>query len=200
MRRDGPVTTPVLVGRWPQLRYPEADAVPAAPTSSMYERMLGFAMIATGCEPSAAAENVAAVAALAGQGDVPEELFRLLVDRLVRAGLLPPLVPPEPPATPTVAADRFQGSDQAFPGHWRGFPTGWRPEPSDALVLVATRALPVATRVTVLLVDVAGLSPAAASAVMGVAEEDARDLVHHGRAAIRSQVERALAPPQAGSS
>jgi hypothetical protein len=195
MRSDNAVTTPVLVGRWPRVRYLEADAVPAHSPPSTAKRMLWFATTAADCAPAAAAEHVAAAL-------TESEPYRALIAGLVRGGLLPSLAAAAPPRTsqtsqtsepPTVAAERFQGEGEPFPGHWREFPAAWRPEMAENLLRPAVRSLPVLTRLVVLLVDLVGLPETAAAAVLGIAAPDAENVLHLGRAEIRASLERSLA-------
>ena len=102
-------------------------------------------------------------------------------------------------AGPTVDADRFQGPDGDYPGHWTwaGAPQRWdgcpegRALAGEALALVerALDTLPPRQRLVVTMRDIQGLTAEEACAVLDVTLENQRVLVHRGRAALRKVLE-----------
>jgi RNA polymerase sigma-70 factor (ECF subfamily) len=100
---------------------------------------------------------------------------------------------------PTVDPDRFQGSDDPFPGHWTtaGAPRRWS-QPEDASLAGEARAeigraltqLPERQRVVVTLRDVSGLSSEETCELLGISAQNQRVLLHRGRARLRAALER----------
>jgi RNA polymerase sigma-70 factor (ECF subfamily) len=98
---------------------------------------------------------------------------------------------------PSVAPDRFLGSDAAWPGHWKEEPASWGDRPEERLLAgemrvrldAAIAALPEAQRTIVLMRDVAGFATADVCNALGLSETNARVLLHRGRAKIRTALE-----------
>jgi RNA polymerase sigma-70 factor, ECF subfamily len=97
-----------------------------------------------------------------------------------------------------VDASRFQGPDDAFPGHWTsaGAPRRWdHPEDASlagearAEIARALRGLPERQRAVVTLRDVTGLSSDEACKLLGITAHNQRVLLHRGRARLRAALE-----------
>jgi RNA polymerase sigma-70 factor (ECF subfamily) len=101
-------------------------------------------------------------------------------------------------ATPAVAAERFRGGDDAFPGHWRAYPRDWRTLADDVrrgeavrrVVETAITALPVEQRAIIAMRDIAGCGHREACDVLELAEDTARERLHRARCRVRSALER----------
>jgi RNA polymerase sigma-70 factor (ECF subfamily) len=99
---------------------------------------------------------------------------------------------------PAVAAERFRGPDDAFPGHWAGYPSDWRALPEQALtgretlavVKDAIAALPLAQRTVITLRDVEGWPADEVCAALEVSEGNQRVLLHRARSHVRAALER----------
>jgi RNA polymerase sigma-70 factor, ECF subfamily len=97
-----------------------------------------------------------------------------------------------------VEAERFEGPDDPYPGHWKSYPTDWRTLPEqrllsdEALQLVqrAIEELPEAQRVVITLRDVTGCSSEEVCAALEISEGNQRVLLHRARARVRAKVER----------
>jgi RNA polymerase sigma-70 factor, ECF subfamily len=97
---------------------------------------------------------------------------------------------------PAVDADRFQGDDDAWPGHWATPPRPWQRPERRVLSLEARgelRAalddLPARQRLVVALRDVEGLSAAEVCEVLALSPENQRVLLHRGRSRLRASLE-----------
>src|SRR5262249_3241463 len=94
---------------------------------------------------------------------------------------------------PAVEADRFQGDDDAWPGHWATPPRPWQ-RPDRGLLSLEARArlrsalaeLPARQRVVVALRDVEGASAAEVRDLLALSPENQRVLLHRGRSHLRS--------------
>ena len=101
------------------------------------------------------------------------------------------------PVAPSVEPDRFQGSDEPYPGHWREFPTDWRALPEERLLdretlqvaLDAIQALPPAQRSVIAMRDIQGLGPDDVAAVLDVSDGNQRVLLHRARSKVRAALE-----------
>jgi RNA polymerase sigma-70 factor (ECF subfamily) len=101
---------------------------------------------------------------------------------------------------PAVEPERFRGSDDAFPGHWRAYPADWRALPEEKLaaqetlrvVMRTIRELPPAQRAVISMRDVAGCSSEEVCAALDVSEGNQRVLLHRARARVRAALERHL--------
>lgn len=90
---------------------------------------------------------------------------------------------PEPPPA------RFFGDDELWAGGWIDPVAPW-PEAADAgkaraLVEATLRELPQLIAATVVLRDVEGFDPEEVEAVIGLDEDEQRELLHEGRGAVR---------------
>jgi RNA polymerase sigma-70 factor, ECF subfamily len=97
-----------------------------------------------------------------------------------------------PPAT-TVDANRFRGSGDPYPDHWKEFPRPWpagRAGDPEALQ-AALAALPDPWRQLVILRDVDGRPPAEVSAATGLTAEQQRDVLNRARELLRESLGRA---------
>jgi RNA polymerase sigma-70 factor (ECF subfamily) len=98
---------------------------------------------------------------------------------------------------PTVDADRFQGADGRYPGHWRAFPTSWDAVPEErllgdetqAVIRRAIEALPESQRIVISLRDVEGWSSEEVRNVLDLSETNQRVLLHRARAKVRRALE-----------
>ncbi len=101
---------------------------------------------------------------------------------------------------PAVAAERFRGGDDPFPGHWRAYPGDWHRLPEDALtdaetlrvVLGTIEQLPAAQRTVIAMRDIQGCEPEEVCALLGVSEGNQRVLLHRARSKVRTALERHL--------
>ena len=105
---------------------------------------------------------------------------------------------PEDEDAPTIAADRFQGPDGRYPGHWSAFPTRWHDQPEirsvahETLGVVrdALDMLPPAQQEVVRLRDLEGWTSFEVCNALGLTETNQRVLLHRGRAKLRAALER----------
>ena len=96
---------------------------------------------------------------------------------------------PRTTTTPTIAADRFQGPDGRYPGHWAAFPTRWHDHPEVralghetlAVVRDALDMLPPAQQEVVRLRDLEGWTSFEVCNALGLTETNQRVLLHRGR-------------------
>jgi RNA polymerase sigma-70 factor (ECF subfamily) len=140
-----------------------------------------------------------------GRSSLRTWVFRILTNLAVTRGVrearsvpMSSLLAAEEPG-PTVAADRFRGSDDEYPGHWTvaGQPTPWVAGPEDSAVAAETRRLlgaaladlPERQRAVVTLRDVHGLSGAEVCPLLGITPVNQRVLLHRGRARLRTVLE-----------
>jgi len=101
---------------------------------------------------------------------------------------------------PAVAAERFRGPDDGFPGHWAGYPIDWRSLPEQALtgretlevVKQAIADLPPTQRTVITLRDVQGWGADEVCAALEVSEGNQRVLLHRARSQVRAALERHL--------
>jgi RNA polymerase sigma-70 factor (ECF subfamily) len=101
---------------------------------------------------------------------------------------------------PAVDAERFRGTGDAFPGHWRAYPADWSRLPEHVLheretlsvVMRAIAALPTAQRAVITMRDVQGCGPHEVCAVLDVSDGNQRVLLHRARARVRAELERHL--------
>ena len=97
---------------------------------------------------------------------------------------------------PAVDADRFQGPNGEYPGHWSRPPTAWA-QPDERLASDATRAvlleaiagLPPRQREVIALRDIQGYSAAEACNALGITETNQRVLLHRARSKVRAALE-----------
>jgi RNA polymerase sigma-70 factor, ECF subfamily len=97
---------------------------------------------------------------------------------------------------PAVDADRFQGPDGEYPGHWARPPVAWgAPEErlaSDearAVLLRAIADLPPRQQEVLVMRDIQGLSSEEARNALGVEETNQRVLLHRARSKVRAALE-----------
>lgn len=99
---------------------------------------------------------------------------------------------------PAVAAERFRGPDDGFPGHWRAYPKDWRTLPEQALtgretldrVKDAIAALPMAQRTVITLRDIEGWSAEEVCTALEISDGNQRVLLHRARSHVRAELER----------
>jgi RNA polymerase sigma-70 factor (ECF subfamily) len=103
-------------------------------------------------------------------------------------------------AGPTVDPDRFQGSDEPYPGHWRTLPTPWPdlvPSPEQrtldaelqARLEDALAGLPERQRAVITLRDVQGRPAEEVCAILEISPANQRVLLHRARAHVRARLE-----------
>jgi len=105
---------------------------------------------------------------------------------------------------PTVAPDRFRGSDDPYPGHWRQTPAAW-PSPESEVVSrevrdtieAALADLPHRQRVVITLRDVDGYSSEEVCSILDISAANQRVLLHRARAAVRGRLERYFSTEEA---
>jgi RNA polymerase sigma-70 factor (ECF subfamily) len=96
----------------------------------------------------------------------------------------------------SVAADRFQGDDDRWPGHWATPPRPWQ-RPERRLLSLELRGrlrdafdeLPERQREVLALRDVEGLGAEDVCALLGLSAENQRVLLHRGRSRLRAMLE-----------
>ena len=100
------------------------------------------------------------------------------------------------PDAPAIDPDRFQGDDDAWPGHWATPPRPWqRPERRLLSLEVRDRLklalddLPERQRIVVTLRDVEGLDPDEVCELLDLSPENQRVLLHRGRTRLRALLE-----------
>ena len=97
---------------------------------------------------------------------------------------------------PAVDADRFQGDDDAWPGHWATPPRPWQ-KPEHRLLSLEARGclknaldeLPARQRLVVTLRDVEGLRSEEVCDLLEISAENQRVLLHRGRSRLRGMLE-----------
>ena len=97
---------------------------------------------------------------------------------------------------PVVDPDRFQGDEDAWPGHWATPPRPWQ-QPERRLLSLEARdrlksalaELPTRQRLVVGLRDVEGFDSQEVCRLLDLSEENQRVLLHRGRSRLRAQVE-----------
>ena len=97
---------------------------------------------------------------------------------------------------PAVDADRFQGDDDAWPGHWATPPRPWQ-KPEHRLLSLEARGclknaldeLPARQRLVVTLRDVEGLRSEEVCGLLEISAENQRVLLHRGRSRLRGMLE-----------
>jgi RNA polymerase sigma-70 factor, ECF subfamily len=104
-----------------------------------------------------------------------------------------------PDATgPAVEAERFRGSGDGFPGHWRAYPRDWRALPNDILhgeearraVAAAVEGLPIDERTVITLRDIVGCPTREVCEILELPEAAARQRLHRARSRVRAALER----------
>ena len=103
---------------------------------------------------------------------------------------------------PSVAAERFRGNDDRYPGHWIALPTDWSTLPEHQLLAqetlayvdAAIRELPARQHEVMLLRDVEGWSSEEVCDALGLSEGNQRVLLHRARSRVRASLESYLEP------
>jgi RNA polymerase sigma-70 factor (ECF subfamily) len=99
-----------------------------------------------------------------------------------------------------VDPDRFRGSDDAFPGHWRQYPSDWQALPEQALfgretlelVMAVVKELPPAQQQVITLRDITGCSAEEVCEALEISAGNQRVLLHRARSRVRSALEEHL--------
>jgi RNA polymerase sigma-70 factor (ECF subfamily) len=105
-------------------------------------------------------------------------------------------VGPSDAEEPAVDPDRFQGDDEAWPGHWATPPRPWQ-KPERRLLSLEARdrlkqavaQLPQRQRLIVGLRDIDGHSAGEVCDLLGLSQENQRVLLHRGRSRLRTLLE-----------
>ena len=100
------------------------------------------------------------------------------------------------PGDPVVDPDRFQGDEDAWPGHWATPPRPWQ-QPERRLLSLEARdrlksalaELPTRQRLVVGLRDVEGCDSQEVCRLLDLSEENQRVLLHRGRSRLRAKLE-----------
>jgi RNA polymerase sigma-70 factor (ECF subfamily) len=103
---------------------------------------------------------------------------------------------------PTVAAERFLGQGDQWPGHWVSFPRHWSALPEDRLLSNETLSvaaqsiggLPPNQRAVIDLRDVQGLTSGEVCDLLDISEANQRVLLHRARSKVRQALEEHLTP------
>lgn len=97
---------------------------------------------------------------------------------------------------PAVDADRFQGPDGRYPGHWASAPDSWGDldehifsQQTRAMIDKAIQTLPPAQRQVITLRDIEGWSSDEVCNVLGLSETNQRVLLHRARSKVRRALE-----------
>ena len=96
-----------------------------------------------------------------------------------------------------VDPDRFRGSDDAFPGHWRQYPSDWQALPEHALlgretldfVMEVVKQLPPAQQQVIMLRDISGYSSEEVCEALDISGGNQRVLLHRARSRVRAALE-----------
>ena len=132
-----------------------------------------------------------------GRSSLRTWVYRILANTAKRRGVRETRTVPLS-SLPTVGAERFQGPDEPFPGHWREFPRAWpSPSPEHAALAAELRAqlataiaeLPDHQRVVITLRDVEGCTSEEVCAVLEISAANQRVLLHRARAFVRGRLE-----------
>jgi RNA polymerase sigma-70 factor (ECF subfamily) len=99
--------------------------------------------------------------------------------------------------SPSFAADRFQGPDDAYPRHWAAPPARWDEQPGARLMSAETielvrRAideLPSVQRAVMTLRDIDGWTGTEVCSLLELSEANQRVLLHRARARVRQALE-----------
>lgn len=138
-----------------------------------------------------------------GEASFRTWVYRILVNQAKSRGArerrsvpLTSLLPED--SSETVAAERFQGPDGEYPGHWRAPPPPWPEEVTMSheiheVVKAALDTLPPRQRVVVALRDLDGYDASEVSTLLGISGGNQRVLLHRGRAVVRAHLDRYLA-------
>jgi RNA polymerase sigma-70 factor (ECF subfamily) len=99
--------------------------------------------------------------------------------------------------TPSVEPERFGGSLDEWPGHWRSFPEPWTEQrvldrETQRMVREVIEALPSGQRTVITLRDVDGFSSDEVCNMLAISETNQRVLLHRARSRVRREVERYL--------
>jgi RNA polymerase sigma-70 factor (ECF subfamily) len=109
------------------------------------------------------------------------------------------LTPSDDEREPAVGPERFQGDDDAWPGHWATPPRPWQ-KPEQRLLSLEARdrlkaalaQLPERQRLIVSLRDVEGLGADEVCDLLDLSPENQRVLLHRGRSRLRAVLEEYL--------
>jgi RNA polymerase sigma-70 factor (ECF subfamily) len=137
-----------------------------------------------------------------GRSSLKTWIFAILVNRAKTRGLRERRTVPfaslgGEPGEPAVDADRFQGADQPFPGHWRRYPAPWGASP-DAVaedretVRAAMRAiaeLPPVQQAVIRMRDLQGMDSDEVCEMLEVSPANQRVLLHRARSRVRTALE-----------
>ncbi len=138
-----------------------------------------------------------------GRSSLKTWVLRILTNRAISRGLresrttpMSSLVPPDGAVDP----NRFHSADESWPGHWtplgRPAPLADDPEGSAlaaerrAALVAALQCLPERQRSVVAMRDVAGLTSREVCAALEITPVNQRVLLHRGRTALRTALER----------
>ena len=129
-------------------------------------------------------------------------IMRIVVNiaktRGVREARSVPFASLAPEGEAAVERERFRGSGDAFPGHWRAYPANWNRVPEDVLherdtlrvAMDAIAKLPPAQRTVITMRDVQGCGPDEVCAALEVSDGNQRVLLHRARSRVRAALER----------
>jgi len=103
---------------------------------------------------------------------------------------------------PAVAAERFQGPNDRYPGGWTAFPTDWETLPEPQLLAretlehvdAAIRTLPARQQEVIVLRDLEGWSAEEVCEALELTQANQRVLLHRARSRVRQALEHYLEP------
>jgi RNA polymerase sigma-70 factor (ECF subfamily) len=137
-----------------------------------------------------------------GRSSLRTWVYRILVNTAKKRGLAEhrsvpwtSLLPQDEDHGPTVDPARFQGTDGAYPGHWREAPAAWTSPEDTALNLEIRQVittvldeLPARQRAVLSLRDVGDHTAEEVCAMLQISAANQRVLLHRARAAVRERL------------
>jgi RNA polymerase sigma-70 factor (ECF subfamily) len=101
---------------------------------------------------------------------------------------------------PAVEPQRFRGTHDPFPGHWRAYPGDWQRLPEDVLadretltiVVTTIEQLPPPQRLVITMRDIQGCSSDEVCGALEISEGNQRVLLHRARSKVRGALEEHL--------
>jgi RNA polymerase sigma-70 factor, ECF subfamily len=145
---------------------------------------------------------VAGIQGFEGRSSLTTWMFSILINKAKTRGTRERRSTPlsclagDDPNEPAIDPDRFQGDDDAWPGHWATPPRPWQ-RPERRLLSLEARdrlkqaldELPERQRIVVTLRDVEGLEAEEVCELLALSPENQRVLLHRARTRLRALLE-----------
>jgi RNA polymerase sigma-70 factor (ECF subfamily) len=145
---------------------------------------------------------VAGIQGFEGRSSLTTWMFSILINKAKTRGTRERRSTPlsclagDDPNEPAIDPDRFQGDDDAWPGHWATPPRPWQ-RPERRLLSLEARdrlkqaldELPERQRIVVTLRDVEGLEAEEVCELLSLSPENQRVLLHRARTRLRALLE-----------